>query len=127
MPEQPGGGPERPPLTTVIKGMVRPAQDFLAYQGSLLIADRERWPLATPRGLARIRLPRLWVMPNHRQRATVHETRIALIAIGLASIALLLVLVTYVAGLLNRVVVEYVHDDARAGIVASGSIHFKLG
>jgi hypothetical protein len=66
-------------------------------------------------------------MPNHRQRATVHETRIALIAIGLASIALLLVLVAYVAGLLNKVVVEYVHDAGAAGVVASASTLFTIG
>ena len=66
-------------------------------------------------------------MPSHRHRATVHETRIALIAIGLASIALLLVLVSYVGGLLNRVVVEYVHDAAVAGVAASVSTHFTLG
>ena len=65
-------------------------------------------------------------MPSQRQRATVRETRIAMIAIGLASIALLLVIVTYVAGLLNRVVVEYVHEAA-AGIVAAASTHFTLG
>lgn len=66
-------------------------------------------------------------MPDQRQRATVHETRIALIAIGLASLALLLVLVSYVGGLLNRVVVEYVHDAAAAGVVAAALIHLGLG
>jgi hypothetical protein len=66
-------------------------------------------------------------MPSHRQRATVHETRIAWIAIGLASIALLLVLVSYVAGLVDRVVVEYVHDADAAGVVASASSHVTFG
>jgi hypothetical protein len=49
-------------------------------------------------------------MPSYRQRATVREAGIAGLAIALASIALVLVLVTYVFGLLHRVVVEYVHD-----------------
>jgi hypothetical protein len=58
-------------------------------------------------------------MPSHRQRATVHETRIAVIAIGLASIALLLVLIAYIAGLVNRVVVEYVREADAAGVAAT--------
>jgi hypothetical protein len=42
-----------------------------------------------------------------------------MIAIGLASLALLLVLIAYVGGLVNRVVVEYVHDGDAAALVAT--------
>jgi hypothetical protein len=66
-------------------------------------------------------------MPNHRHRATVHETRIAWIAIGLASIALLLVLVSCVAGLVDRVVVEYVHEADAAGVAATAPTVFTVG
>ena len=41
-----------------------------------------------------------------------------MIAICLASLALLLVLIAYVGGLVNRVVVEYVHDADAAALVA---------
>jgi hypothetical protein len=49
-----------------------------------------------------------------------------LIAIGLASIALPLVLIAYFAGLVNRVVVVHLHDADAAAVVASASTELTL-
>jgi hypothetical protein len=50
-----------------------------------------------------------------------------MIAICLASFALLLVLIAYVGGLVNRVVVEYVHDADAAVLVAIAATRVTRG
>jgi hypothetical protein len=47
-------------------------------------------------------------MPDHRQRSSVHEARVAGLAITLSVAALILIVVTVVGGYTQRVVIQIV-------------------